>query len=738
MNYNEFIKQSMYKIKIGKKSFSFRDASMLYLNKYENVKNKDNEDEEIPPEHLYHKSKKIIEAIINVLQKSYFELDNSNKIIFTNHIITQMLRKEILVKNSIETGQVFEYLRKMKIISKRSQKFPKTNKHNDVNQLTSCISRVDFSVYENILDLRDEILQIILNESDESTRELYLFYYLRLFSIKSYKKDVYENFSRTHIHNLNGTVVLIYDIQHSEEYREVKIVYFDRKLNDVLRDIFFNKSENLFDKTDHYFEKGLNYFNNKLSDFLKDNCEKITGMSIGVYKEESLKDLIQNQIQVEYQLYSTPVNITLEKHTLFPQTNYLELMKLFPEIIKEKKYEQIELENINKQRQHFTEEEEEDYIAELDLADYLNINTDAYIEFRDFKKFNKIDSRREYESYEKRLQKFIAKNKNSFIFPQMFYHLQNIISKSKFCKDSQEKLAASTIYGQLNILFHACFQIIIKEGRLDVTVIEIIEQYIDKYTNKKTKDKYLGIINPYLNIFGFHIGANKGKNIVYARKSLILKKELDSLFELLVKEDSKKYNVNLLSSEGRFFVYQRFIFCMLMYYSGLRESELWSRGTRDTYILGNEVVIDVNTNKLVKKFKTQSAKRRVEFKIDDERYFDIFKEYLGLLEERDIKYLFPDISSANKISKKEVQSISYFLTCNLILQKITGRYTSLHSFRHTYVTNNLRKLTLKKNNIQKKDLYNLVNMIGHLGPDVSLRYYTHIDYVLNYGNMDIF
>jgi len=412
------------------------------------------------------------------------------------------------------------------------------------------------------------------------------------------------------------------------------------------------------------------------------------------------------------------------------------LMKLFPEIIKEKKYEQIELENIDKQRQHFTVEEED--IVEPDLADYLNIDTDAYMAFRDFKKFNKIDTRREYESYEKKLQKFIVKNENTFIFPQMFYHLQNIVSRSKFCKNSQEKLASSTIYGQLNILFHACFQIIIKEGKLDVTVIEKVEQYIDNYTNKQTYDKYLGIVNPYLNIFGFHIGAKKGKNIVYARKSLIFKKELDNLFEILVKEDSKKYNVDLLSSEGKFFASQRFIFCMLMYYSGLRESELWSRETRDTYILGNNVVIDVNTNKLVKKFKTQSAKRRVEFKIDDERYFDIFKEYLGILEERDVKYLFPDISSTNKISKKEVQSISYFLTCNLLLQKITGRYTSLHSFRHTYVTNNIRKLILKKNNIQKKDLYNLVNMIGHLGPDVSLRYYTHIDYVLNYRDMDIF
>lgn len=605
-----------------------------------------------------------------------------------------------------------------------------------MNQLTPCISRVDFSVYKHILDLRDEILNIILNQSNESRRELYLFYYLRLFSIKSYKKDVFENFNRNNIYNLNGTVVLIYDKKHSDEYKEVKIVYFDKKLNDVLKDIFFNKSENLLDKIDHYFEKGLNYFNNKLSDFLKDNCEKITGLSIGDYKEESLKDLIQNQIQVEYQLYSTPVHITLEKHTLFPHTNYLELMKLFPEILKEKKYEQIELENIDKQRQHFSVEE--DYIDELDLVDYLNINTDAYMEFRDFKKFNKIDARREYDSYEKRLQKFIVKNQNTFIFPQMFDHLKNIVSRSKFCRDSEEKLASSTIYGQLNTLFHACFQMIIKEGKLDVTVIEIIEQYIDKYTNKKTKDKYLGIINPYLNIFGFHLGANKGKNIVYARKSLILKKELDSLFKVLVEQDSEKYNLDLLTSESRFLAYQRFVFCMLMYYSGLRESELWSRVTRDTYILGNEVVIDVNINKLVKKFKTQSAKRRVEFKIDDEIYFDIFKEYLGLLEEGDIKYLFPDISSINKISKKEVQSLSYFLTCNQILQKITGRYTSLHSFRHTYVTNNLRKLILKKDNIQKKDLYNLVNMIGHLGPDVSLRYYTHIDYVLNYSNTDIF
>jgi len=288
----------------------------------------------------------------------------------------------------------------------------------------------------------------------------------------------------------------------------------------------------------------------------------------------------------------------------------------------------------------------------------------------------------------------------------------------------------------LNNLFHLCYQVIIKEGKIDEIVAQMIKVKIDSYKKSDTNNKYHKIVDPFLNLFGFNIGRDNKNSIVYTRKSLIFKIELDQIFEALVEEDASKYNLDLTSVERRFILYQRFVFCMLMYYSGLRESELWSRMVKDVYIFDDNVTIDVNTNLLIKKFKSYSAKRRVEFTIDDNRYLEIFKEYLALVETRKIKYFFPKISN-NKILKNDIQKISYFLICNGVIQSITGRYTSLHSFRHTYVTNNIRKIIMK-NKKQKKDIYNLINMIGHLGPDVSLNFYAHIDYILHYQNKELF
>jgi len=369
------------------------------------------------------------------------------------------------------------------------------------------------------------------------------------------------------------------------------------------------------------------------------------------------------------------------------------------------------------------------------VNDYMSINTDACIEFRNFRAFNKVQNKKDYASYVTRLEKFILKHRDSFEFPQMFSYVRHYISRSRFADEGN--LDSKTIYGALCILFNSCFNFIIKDGKIDETVVELIEANNENYKKSDTKNKYKSIINPFLNLFGFHIGVNNKDSVVYTRKSLIFKKELDQIFEVLVEEDSTKYNLELTTDESRFIIYQRFVFCMLMYYSGLRESELWSRMVRDVYIFDDEITIDVNTNLLVKKFKTHSAKRRVDFTIDDAKYLKIFKEYLALVENRKMKYLFPQISDSKKISKKDVQKISYFLTCNKVIQTITRRHTSLHSLRHTYVTKNIRKL-IRKNKKQKEDIYNLINMIGHLGPDVSLRFYSHIDYILHYDNIELF
>ena len=731
MKYSEFNNSNEYKIRIARKKYSFRDAAKYYLKE----KYKPKKDEIFPEDHLYHKSNKIIDQILTVIKDNDFELDNNNKIIFTNHIIIKLAQKEYLAKNSFHVFEIIEYFKKRKVISKKSQSFPKPYKEKDVNQLTSCFSSVDFSVYEKILDMRDEILNVILNTENEEERELYLFYYLNLFSRIKYKDDIYTNFTRHKLFDLGKMVVLIFEKKHSKEYSTVEIEYFDEKLNDVLKAVFFNLSNNLLDMTDHYFQRDLQFYKNKLGIYLKERYVETTGFIPNNYKKLAFKKLIRNQIEVEYQFKHTPFEYMLHIITLYPHTNYLELMKLFPDIIHDKHYEAIELKNIKLQKKHNILDEED--LVEMDIKDYLNVNTDAYVEFRKFRKFNKVNNKRDYLAYFNRLEKFIIKHQESFAFPQMFYYVKHYIWRSRFSDSRDEKLASSTIYGEINILFNSCYQFIIKEGKIDETVVELIENNINSYENTETVNKYRRIINPFLEMYGFNIGKNNRKFVKYARKSLIFKMELDQIFKVLVEQDTSKYGLDLATAENRFIIYQRFVFCMLMYYSGLRESELWSRMVSDIYIFEDKITIDVNTNFLINRFKTHSAKRRVEFTIDDNKYLDIFKEYLALVESKKIKYFFPRISDKNKILKNDVQNINYFLTCNEVIQSITGRYTSLHSFRHTYVTNNMRKLVMK-NKKQKKDVYNLVNMTGHLGPDVTLRFYTHIDYVLNYQNKQLF
>ena len=722
MKYSEYGNKTEYKIVVANKKYFFRDALKLYLDKYD-------DQESIG----YKKSLKIIETILSVLKDIDFEIDSQKKIIFKMPIIMALAQKDFLAKNSKLTASIIEFCRKKRIISRYSKPFASVHKDYDSNRLTSCFSASNFNKIDTILDIRDTLLSAIQNPDDEN-HERYLYFYMKVFSIKKYPQEVFENFSRNNLFYLNGTIVLIYPKEHSSDYTSIKVIYFDRDLNKALEKAFFSESENLLNQIDHYFEKPVLEYENELEKYLKDIYQIITKNNLLDFKKRNFKKMIRREIELDYQLESSPLHHTLQKETLYPHTNYLELAALFPEILKDKKYIKIELENIKKQREHVIIEEED--IEELTIKRYMGLELSAYDKFRKFKQYAKVDSKKDHQAYIARLDKFILQNADSFKFPQMFYYVRHLIVQSKFDENSQDKLAVSTIYNKLCILYAHCFNIVVHEGRLDVDVQETIKDRIEKFVEGDTKTKYYNAINPFLDLFGLAINYENKKSIRYARRSLIFKKELDQLFMVLTKQDSELYSLNTLIVPWRVVVYQRFLFCMLLYYTGLRESELWSRTVKDVFLKeSGSIIIDVNKNEIAKSFKTYSARRRVEFIIDDRKYFEIFKEYLHYLEENRIKYLFPKISNNKKFLKKEIQDVSYFLKCADTLKEITNRYVSLHSFRHTFVTKSIRALFLKSKK-EKNDFYNIVNMTGHLGPEVTLRYYAHIDYILHFHDID--
>jgi len=718
MKYSEYGNKTEFKITIAKKKYFFRDALKLYLDKY-------NDKESIG----YIKALKANEIILSVLKDVNFEIDSQKKIIFKMPIIIALAEKDFLVKNSKLTAKIIDFLKEKSIISRYSKSFVSVHKDCDSNRLTDCFSSSNFDQIDTILGIKDELLTAIQNTDDEN-HELYLYFYMNIFSIKKYLQEVFENFNRNNIFELDRTIVLIYKKQYPSEYASVEVVYFDKELNEALKKAFFSKSENLLNQIDHYFERPLYEYEKELERYLKDIYQIITDNDLSQYSKFNIKKMIKGEISLDYQLESTPLHYTLQKETLYPHTNYLELTILYPNILKNQKYITTELENIKKQRRHVIIEENE--IEELTIKNYLNLEFDAYDDFRKFKKYAKVNSKKDHKAYINRLDKFIMKHKDSFKYPQMFDYVRHLIIQSKFDENSQEKLAVSTIYNKLCILFAYCFNIVVHEGRLDEDVIETIKDRIENFANEATKTKYYNAINTFLDLFGLAIIYENKKSIRYARRSLVFKKEMDQLFTILTMQDSEVHSLNTLIVSRRVIVYQRFIFCMLLYYTGLRESELWSRTVKDIYIKENRsMIIDVNTNEIVKSFKTYSARRRVEFTIDDGNYFEIFQEYLHYLEDNRIKYLFPKISNNKKFLKKDIQNISYFLKCSDILIQITNRYVSLHSFRHTFVTKSIRALLLKTKK-EKNDFYNIVNITGHLGPEVTLRYYAHIDYIMHF------
>jgi len=220
MKYNEFYKDKKYKIRHKRKSYDFRDALILYLNN-ENFVDQD-------------KSELIIKETFNLIKMNEIEIDQKNRVIITKEIALEMAKKDLFVKNTKLFKKIIKFWKKNKIISSRSIDTLKIHIEHDPNKLTRCFINSHFYIHDAILDLRDIVVEKISNAHNREEEDLYLFYYLQLFSIKSYDKDLYMNFFRSNFVNLDGTVVLIYEKKYSDKYTAVKIEYFDRLLNSFL------------------------------------------------------------------------------------------------------------------------------------------------------------------------------------------------------------------------------------------------------------------------------------------------------------------------------------------------------------------------------------------------------------------------------------------------------------------------------------------------------------------------
>jgi len=219
-------------------------------------------------------------------------------------------------------------------------------------------------------------------------------------------------------------------------------------------------------------------------------------------------------------------------------------------------------------------------------------------------------------------------------------------------------------------------------------------------------------------------------------KSLVLEHEIN----LILTDIDNMYDKR---GQGAATGYQRLrdkVIVLIARYTGLRKSELRSRLMKDIYIYENELCIDVNIEGLRKldlRLKTGSAKRRVCTKITNNDHLEIIIKYMEVRKKVRNKnpFLFLHINAHNKIKSKVVKE-DIFNQIGKVIQRVTGRYTSFHSLRHTFATYAVRDILLCKE-VNPYKMIDLAVKMGHTSPEITLKKYVHrsvIEYIMFEAN----
>lgn len=659
-----------------------------------------------------------------------FENLNYKKHIYKNQIYFNMNFWVNFYKNSkgdfrLETEIIQNFVKKLiqnKFVNKNSKNYPNNRSIFCINPLSQSFLTCSLDDYDRIIGIRDNLIQklkedSLLNDKDANLEfEINLFIYFKLFSIVKISNTQFKYLKRENIIYAGDKVIFVLIDTSIEGFRPIHKIIFDNTTSEIIKQIFPKEIKMIFEAKEYIFTKNYNFYYRKMKNF----CEK-----------NNIEEKITNSvIELEFQLNSTPLTLTLMKSTKHPKLSLFELEKLYPNSVNnnllaiEKANKEV-YKNFNQPRkdanQNYFDDELDD---ELDLKTELKFKFDVYEKLTEIVKVP--NEKKLIFEYISNWRKFMLNEKNKADRLESIYAYLEFL----FFKYENKKINQRTLRNYLQISFDYCFNILVKSVSTEDALKSIYEKLRNSNLNPRVQNKYLSRILFFFDK-QYEYRANKISSTVSYNRSIVFKDELRELVKILLEEDSKLYKSKLLK-------YRRAVFSIIAYYSGLRKSELYSRETRDfSYIDGKNFYINVNKNGIKKinsynqnitiSLKNSNAIRAFEFKISDKKLFKIVKDYYELLVDRKIAFLFPDENNGIAL-KDKVMKIDKINRINSILQDITKRYTVIHSFRHSYVTNEIKNLIQKKDK-RNEDIYDLIARVGHEDPETSISHYAHVDLI---------
>lgn len=428
---------------------------------------------------------------------------------------------------------------------------------------------------------------------------------------------------------------------------------------------------------------------------------------------QEIKMAAQNQLLI----YSSPLATTLAaSRKIMSQVTISELYSLFPTtiipehlIVREKKRILNALE-----RSKESPDEKDDAIDtsfSLDEFEYF----DELLKTKNSSSFmkKKESAKRELVQYKSSEN---PETHGILITKYIAYLLDSVNGDKK-----TRKIKISTFRKYYSLVRKHLFENVEDLSSVQAHEINVILQNlaINKY-----KDKSIASVRSRIaDFFSFHGKQQEPISINLASypKSLVFESEIDQILA----EIEDNYKKSGQEAQTDYEILRDKAIILMARYTGLRKSELRSRLLKDVYVYGNKLCIDVNLEGLKKldlRLKTSSAKRRVCVEITDKDHLKIIIDYIELRENIKTKNKFFFLDNCDE--KPEVVKEVVFNNLSKIIQKVTKRYTSFHSLRHTFATYAVKEiLECKKVNPYK--MIDLAVMMGHTSPEITLKKYTH-------------
>lgn len=661
-------------------------------------------------------------SLINQIFKNINQEDNfkNNKIYLNMPLWIKLHNKDIFRKNALTVNNLVKDLKNKSFISKVSRDYPKNQVLFSINPLQSSFLNLRLSKFDEVINLRNSFLSKLenidfSNDKDKNVEyEINLFIFFKLFVIDKIPNTYFRYLNRRNIIYTNNNIIFVIKEDEENGFIPLKTIVFDKFSSSLLIKIFPQKIKSLFDANEYLFSKDYEFYNDNLQKFCKEN-------------NFNLKD-IKNAISFEYQLNSSPLSLTLNTIINYPKINLYEIDKLYPNSVS-KDFLQIELKNyeiyrnVNNDEKESNEEIIEDNDDEIDLETELNIKFDVYEKFKQIRrvptKTNQINS------YVKKWNDFMCMKKNHHDrFMPIYNHIKYLLDKLL-----SRDITIKTLQNYLQIIFHFCFDILIKVENIEDAIKNIDYKLKNSDINPSVQIHYQKRILLFFKE-EFNLSFKKINSVINYNRSVVFEDELDRVIKKLIYADKKLYKDEIL-------INRRAVFTIIAYYSGLRKGELFSRRVKDfLYIENNKFYIDVNIkginlinkyyDKRVVSLKNSNAKRAFEFEISNIKHLNIVKKYYYNIEKHGkVRFLFPDNTKNLSISKYKVMTITRLNDINYILQATTKRYTVIHSLRHSYATNEIKKL-LDKEDKRIEDMFDLIYRIGHGDPETTIKNYAHL------------